>query len=71
MATFTVVSALPKCDFCENKARYDLMTVFGPWANFCEGCRTNNPIHLQVLGTGYGQYLALQGEDVPQHALRA
>lgn len=71
MATFTIVSALPKCDFCESKARYDLRTIYGDWASFCGECRVTNPMHFQVLGTGYGQYLALKGEDVPEHALRA
>lgn len=70
MATYVVVSALPKCDFCDKRARYDLMTIFGNWAYFCEECRANNPCHFQVLGTGFGQYLALADEQVPEHALK-
>lgn len=46
------------------------MTIFGQWANFCEECRISNPCHFQVLGTGFGQYLALADEQVPEHALR-
>jgi len=30
------VPELPKCDFCDETARYDGKTVFGPWAYMCD-----------------------------------
>jgi hypothetical protein len=67
MANSVIVSALPKCNFCGDTARYDLRTLFGSWANFCEKCRLDVAIHGNTLGTGQGQYLALEGEELPEH----
>tara|TARA_Y100000310_G_scaffold275564_1_gene292168 strand:- start:72 stop:440 length:369 start_codon:yes stop_codon:yes gene_type:complete len=30
------VATLPGCDFCDQPAKYDSPTNFGPWANMCE-----------------------------------
>jgi|Deesub1362B_J571_1020462.scaffolds.fasta_scaffold12872_2 hypothetical protein len=57
--TRVVVTELPKCDLCEEVARYDAKLPGGPWAYLCEthffanGCK---------LGLGRGQRLVLQGE---------
>lgn len=59
--TSVEVGILPKCDFCESKARFDGKTVFGPWANMCE-------LHFKAngvgLGLGRGQKLVLKKEPV-------
>lgn len=68
--TYAVVSALPKCNFCEQRARYDSNTVYGSWAYFCNDCYKSNPIHFNALGQAYGQYLVLDTEEVPEHAKR-
>lgn len=47
MSTQTFVSELPKCDFCDEQARYDGKTVMGPWANMCV-------LHFGQYGTGLG-----------------
>jgi len=44
---YVKVSALPKCDFCNNRAVYDAKTHRGPWANMCQ-------IHFAALGVGLG-----------------
>lgn len=64
MSKQVVVTELPKCDFCEQPARYDSpVVVFGgtTWANTC-------PQHYRAkrattkLGTGFGQRLVLASE---------
>ncbi len=52
MSTETVVSELPKCDFCamdddDNEAEFDGATVLGPWAHMCPG-------HFMMYGRGLG-----------------
>jgi hypothetical protein len=61
MSTVAKVAALPKCDFCANKAGYDGATKMGPWAYMCEMCFS---IEGRGLGTGIGQRLVVEGEDV-------
>lgn len=59
------VARLPKCDFCDSPAKYDAVTLMGPWANMC-------PAHFKMhslgrLGLGVGQELILidaEGEEV-------
>jgi hypothetical protein len=64
MSKQVVVSELPTCDFCPEKARYDShIRVFGgvTWAKTC-------PEHWRIkrissrLGTGFGQRLVLASE---------
>ena len=64
MSKQVVVQSLPKCDFCDDPARYDSPVVaFGgtTWAYTC-------PPHWRAkrvsnrLGTGYGQRLVLESE---------
>lgn len=65
MAKQVVVDELPKCDFCEEPARYDsVVRAFGgpTWGYTC-------PHHWRVkaarpgkLGTGIGQRLVLEHE---------
>jgi len=57
--TRVVVTELPKCDFCDEKARYDAKLPSGPWAYLCE---THYFAHGCRLGLGKGQRLVLQGE---------
>jgi len=59
--TEAVVSNLPQCDFCSvNKAQFDVVTKYGPWAYVCDTCfyiHTN--VDLDKLGTGVGQRLVV------------
>ena len=48
-------SQLPQCDFCEDEAKYDARTLFGPWANMCES--DFQQYGVGKLGLGYGQSL--------------
>lgn len=41
------VPALPKCDFCEKRAKYDGKTLRGPWAFMCQ-------VHFEKHGVGFG-----------------
>ncbi len=61
MTSIAKVAVLPKCDFCDETARYDGMTTYGPWANMCEPHFENNGVGL---GLGKGQRLVQDGEDV-------
>ncbi len=61
MSTITKVAALPQCDFCTDKARFDGMTTYGPWGNMCE---PHFDTYGVGLGTGKGQRLVEEGEDV-------
>ena len=56
----TKINSLPKCDFCNNKALYDMkIAVGGYWAYVCEDHKC-----LGIkLGTGYGQKLVLKGGE--------
>ena len=54
------LETLPKCNFCEEDARYDAKTTKGPWAYMCE--RHWSFYGSQKLGTGKGQRLVLAGE---------
>lgn len=29
------VASIPKCDFCDKKAKYDCKTIYGYWATTC------------------------------------
>ena len=49
---------LPKCDFCDKRAKYDFRTVYGPWAYGCETHYLQNRAN-PTLGTGKGQKLQL------------
>jgi len=52
----TIIDELPKCDFCNNKAGYDMkLAKGGYWAYLCEDHR----YYGIKLGTGYGQKLIL------------
>lgn len=57
--TETVVKELPKCDFCEQKARYNGKTKMKPWAYMCA---VHFGEHGIGLGLGMGQKLVLKGE---------
>ena len=60
MSFSVVVTKLPKCDFCENDARYDAKTFIGPWANMCG---THWALYGPgKLGTGFGQMLITANE---------
>jgi hypothetical protein len=61
VSTITKVAALPQCDFCTEKARFDGMTTYGPWGNMCE---PHFDTYGVGLGTGKGQRLVEEGEDV-------
>ena len=45
--TETIVTKVPKCDFCEEPAEYNARTRFGPWAYLCEK-------HFKMYGVGLG-----------------
>lgn len=47
MSTSVQVDQLPGCNFCNNPALYDAVTLFGPWANMCQ-------LHFDIYGTGLG-----------------
>lgn len=57
-----VVERLPKCDFCNECARYDAPTVNGPWANMCF---LDWMLYRKFdsLGLGKGQNLILEDEQ--------
>jgi hypothetical protein len=57
MTTKAMVSILPKCDFCTEKAKYDGKTIMGPWAYMCLKCFGEYGIGL---GLGLGQELVVQ-----------
>jgi len=38
---------LPKCSFCEDRAKYDGKTIYGSWAYMCEK-------HFKEYGVGLG-----------------
>ena len=51
-----------KCDFCDNKAKYDArITLFATWAYVCE-------LHFELfecsLGLGKGQRLKTEDSDL-------
>jgi len=50
------VSEYPKCDYCDEPARYDARTKSGAWANMCQ---KHFEIHGIGLGAGRGQKLVL------------
>jgi len=59
MSKQTTVSHLPDCDFCDERAKYDVrIPFFATWGYVCE-------THFQqfecTLGTGRGQRLILKG----------
>ncbi len=47
MSESTKVSKLPKCDFCDEKAKVDGATRLGPWAYMCD-------YHFKEEGLGLG-----------------
>jgi hypothetical protein len=58
MSEKVIVSTLPKCDFCDERARYDArIPSYTSWGYVCE-------THFQqfgcTLGTGRGQKLILK-----------
>ena len=58
----TKVAVLPDCDFCgkfgvKETARYDAVTVYGPWANMCQTCFEMHG--TGQLGLGKGQRFEL------------
>ena len=55
-----IVEVLPKCDFCNNRAKYDCRTKLGPWAAVC---LTHFGQYGIKLGLGWGQELILSGQD--------
>ena len=58
MSESVVVTALPKCDFCTETAKYDGKTRMRIWANMCQAHMDEYGIGL---GTGRGQLLVLTG----------
>jgi hypothetical protein len=61
MSDTAYVTTMPDCDFCKQsgvtrKAKYDLRTKWGQWANGCQIHYVNNRAHTE-LGTGHGQLL--------------
>jgi len=52
------VSELPKCDYCNLKARYDAKTNEGYWSNMCLFHWMTNSAYPS-LGMGKGQKLTL------------
>ena len=63
---FAVLSELPKCNFCDKVARFDIRTVFGPWAYACYDRFVNYGVGL---GLGYGQILVLP-EEVEKYRIK-
>ena len=53
-----IVSELPTCDFCGERARYDGATNLGPWAFMCQKDWVS---HGVGLGLGKGQVLMREG----------
>jgi len=63
------LSSLPRCQArgdCRTPSRYDFRTFSGPWAYACEVHWSQLRASAQ-LGTGYGHYILLPGEEVPVH----
>lgn len=58
MTTQVNVPALPKCNFCSQKAGYDFKTLAGPWAYGCEAHYTQFRAY-NILGAGRAQQLVL------------
>jgi hypothetical protein len=54
-----IVAKLPKCNFCDEEARYDGKTIQGPWAYMCveHYCKFGTGV-----GLGRGQRLVLQSD---------
>lgn len=46
----TMMSEIPRCDFCLNPAAYDGKTRMGSWAYMCK-------THFEILGLGLGMGL--------------
>ena len=63
--TEVLMSVLPKCVFCEQKAAYDGKTLIGPWAYMCE--RHWLAHGAGKLGLGLGQKLILKTEVQEQN----
>lgn len=61
MSEKVTVAALPKCNFCDLRARYDFATRMGMWAYACSGHYHAYRLH-PTLGTGKGQKLILASE---------
>ncbi len=55
-----VVMELPKCDFCNDLAKYDGKTKYGAWGNMCLPCFG---VHGIGLGLGKGQELILDNSN--------
>jgi len=53
-----LVSELPKCDICGEKAKYDSKTKSGPWGYLCE--KHYEEYGVGKLGVGFGQKLILR-----------
>jgi hypothetical protein len=49
------VTALPRCNFCNQPGPYDFVTKQGPWANGCEKCWKEHR-RFATLGVGMGQF---------------
>lgn len=47
------VSSLPKCQFCNERAKYDIKTLMGPWAYVCQH-------HFDAYGIGLGVGMGLR-----------
>lgn len=56
------VMALPKCDFCSERAKYDGKTKNGQWANMCQKDFDEYGVGL---GMGRGQKLVVQQPAKP------
>jgi hypothetical protein len=54
---------IPKCDFCDQPAKYDAPTIGGPWANMC-------PVHYKKNGhphsSGLGSILIQAPKQQPK-----
>lgn len=59
--TIVKVAELPKCSFCEKKARYDFRAYNGQWGYGCEEHWAEYRMYPN-LGTGIGQRLMLKTE---------
>lgn len=59
--TIANVISLPQCDFCTvNKAQFDVVTKYGPWAYVCDTCfYIHTDVELDKLGIGVGQRLVV------------
>jgi hypothetical protein len=54
------VSELPKCNFCDEHARYDGATSFGAWAFMCQKDWLSYGVGL---GLGKGQLLLVDKQN--------